>query len=35
MRQISPFAGLPDQDEREIAIKKVQFLAGRLAGNRD
>ncbi|WP_455834093.1 hypothetical protein [Pseudarthrobacter siccitolerans] len=33
MRQISPFAGALDQEEREIALKKAQFLAGGLAGS--
>lgn len=35
MRQISPFAGALDQDEREIALKKAQFLASGLAGRAD
>lgn len=28
LRQMSPFAGALDQDEREIAMKKAQLLAG-------
>lgn len=34
LRQMSPFAGALDPDEREIAMKKAQLIAGLSASGR-